>query len=440
MTVEESVRKYLYFTAGGCGPCRFGMYEGEYRHAVANAGFDGFRVLTFQSSRAIQDGSEHPGLEYTVNFGAGMFNALNLGDILFDLAYQIRPYEIHPGETDRVLAECLEDAANFLETRKHFELVERVPGWIARMLVRCPPVKNWSSMAAKVRHHLYATDYLALLDRIRERLDSVEVDRTNVKPVVKITGEFFSALTEGVTNYNLFSFLESEGAELWVESIVSLIQYWLHQARLHNQRRRGLRSRSEFWKKELLFRSCIRFWSWQYDRVRRRLENFPHPLPPQRELGQLASPWYDPLTRGGEGHLEVAKALYYWSQAKAHLIVSVKPFGCMPSTQSDGVMAGVCARHPDLLFLPVETSAEGEVHALSRVQMALGDARRRARKEFSRVITDGGIEFSRIRDYVAQNRAFRRPFYGWPRKTGVIGTAASFVEHVAGELRRADGR
>ena len=440
MTPDEAVDKYAYFTAGGCGPCRFGMYEGEYRRAVHNAGFHDFRVLTFQSNRAVQDGSEHPGMYYTVNFGAGMFNALNLGDVLFDLAYQIRPYEIHTGETDRAMADCLEEATTFLETRKHFELVERVPPWAARLLMRSTPVKNWSSMAAKIRQHLYGTDYLELLDRLRERLDSVEVDRTTAKPVVKITGEFFSAFMEGDTNYQMFSFLESEGAEVWVESLVSLITYWLHQARLHNQRRKGLISAADFWKKELLFRSCIRFWSRQYDRVRGRFQNLPHPLPRQEELSRLAAPWYDPLTRGGEGHLEAGKALHYFSERKIHLIVSLKPFGCMPSTQSDGVMAGVCARHPEILFLPVETSAEGEIHALSRVQMALGDARRRARDEFSAVLERAGVEIGQVRDYVGNHRELRRPFYYWPRRSGIAGTAASFVSHIAPRVRREYGR
>lgn len=439
ITPQEAVRRYVYFTAGGCGPCRFGMYEGEYRQALDNAGFKGFRVITFRSTRAIQDGSQQPGLRYTVNFGVGMFNALNLGDALFDLAYQIRPYEVHPGETDRVMSECVEEAAKFLETRRHFELIERVPPWAARLLLRAPAVKNWASIAAKVRHHLYGTDYLALLDHVRERLDAIEVDRTRVKPVVKITGEFFSALTEGDSNYNLFAFLEHEGAEVWVESIVSLIQYWLHQAWLHNRRRRGLKSEAEFWRKALLFRACTWFWSRQYNRVRNALGGLAHPLPSQDVLGELAAPWYDPLTRGGEGHLEVGKALYYSPRRKCHLVLSVKPFGCLPSTQSAGVMAGVCAQNPDLLFLPIETSAEGEVHALSRVQMALGDARRRARAEFGRTLEHGCVEIKQVRDYVAQHRELRRPFCSWRRQPGLAGTAASFVAHVAEELRRENG-
>ena len=439
MTPDEVVRNYLYFTAGGCGPCRFGMYEGEYRQALDNAGFKGFRVITFQSGRAFKDRSQTPGLQFTINFGVGMFNALNLGDALFDLAYQIRPYEVFPGDTDRAFAECVEEIANFLETRRHFELVERVPPWVARSLLRAPAVKNCASVALKARQHLYGADYIALLDRVRERLDSIEVDRTKVKPVVKITGEFFSALTEGDTNYNLFAFLEHEGAEVWVESIVSLIHYWLHQARLQNRRRRGLRPAMEFWRKDLLFRACIWFWSLQYDRVGNGLGALAHPLPPQPELSDLASPWYDPLTRGGEGHLEVAKALYYSRGQKCHLVLGVKPFGCMPSTQSDGVMAGVCAQNPALLFLPVETSGEGEIHALSRVQMALGDARRRARAEFRRVLEECGVGLQQIREYVAQHRELRRPFYSWTRRAGLTGTAASFVAHVAARMREGDG-
>jgi predicted nucleotide-binding protein (sugar kinase/HSP70/actin superfamily) len=369
-----------------------------------------------------------------------MFNALNLGDALYDLAYQIRPYEVRPGETDRVMAECMEDAAKFLESRRHFELIERVPPWTARLLLRAPAIKNWASIAIKVRQHLYGTDYLALLGRLRERLDGIEVDRTRMKPVVKITGEFFSALTEGDTNYNLFAFLESEGAEVWVESIVSLIQYYLYQAWLHNLRRRGLKSAADFWRKDLLFRACVWFWSRQYDRVRSALGGLVHPLPPQGEMSALAAPWYDPLTRGGEGHLEVGKALYYSRHRRCHLVLSVKPFGCMPSTQSDGVMAGVCAQNPSLLFLPIETSAEGEVHTLSRVQMALGDARRRARAEFQHVLKEGRVELGPIREYVAQNRALRRPFYVWQRQPDLAGTAASFVVQVAAKLRRDNGR
>src|SRR5208282_6024959 len=46
----DIIRDTVFLTAGACGPCRFGMYVTEYRKALRDAGFDGFRVLLFQQS------------------------------------------------------------------------------------------------------------------------------------------------------------------------------------------------------------------------------------------------------------------------------------------------------------------------------------------------------------------------------------------------------
>ena len=54
------------------------------------------------------------------------------------------------------------------------------------------------------------------------------------------------------------------------------------------------------------------------------------------------------------------------------MVLALKPFGCMPSSQSDGVQSAVINKYKDMIFLPIETSGEGEVNAHSRVQMALG--------------------------------------------------------------------
>lgn len=51
LTKQEIIDRYVFFTAGACGPCRFGMYEAEYRLALRNAGFDGFRCCC-SSNRA----------------------------------------------------------------------------------------------------------------------------------------------------------------------------------------------------------------------------------------------------------------------------------------------------------------------------------------------------------------------------------------------------
>ena len=43
------------------------------------------------------------------------------------------------------------------------------------------------------------------------------------------------------------------------------------------------------------------------------------------------------------------------------MVLSLKPFGCLPSSQSDGVQSAVISKFRDMIYLPVETSGEGEV-------------------------------------------------------------------------------
>ena len=82
----------------------------EYRFALQNSGFEGFRVLLFQQTDGIKAASGEPGLKFSVDFGMGMLNALNLGDVLNELVYQVRPFEVNKGETDKVIHEAVDDA------------------------------------------------------------------------------------------------------------------------------------------------------------------------------------------------------------------------------------------------------------------------------------------------------------------------------------------
>src|SRR5271170_7256383 len=65
---QEIIDRYVFFTAGACGPCRIGMYEAEYRLALRNAGFDGFRVLLFQQSGGLNQAEAEAGLEMNLDF------------------------------------------------------------------------------------------------------------------------------------------------------------------------------------------------------------------------------------------------------------------------------------------------------------------------------------------------------------------------------------
>jgi predicted nucleotide-binding protein (sugar kinase/HSP70/actin superfamily) len=156
-----------------------------------------------------------------------------------------------------------------------------------------------------------------------------------------------------------------------------------------------------------------------------------HPMVSQYELARIAAPFWNWRTSSGESHLEIAENIYYHQHHLCHMALSVKPFTCMPSTQSDGVQAKVVEQFPGMIFLPIETSGEGEVIAHSRVQMALGTARAKARKEFSDALARTGRTLPELQRFASDHPELKRPTYRVPHHHGVVGRAANFVLHVS---------
>src|SRR5450756_256087 len=163
----------------------------------------------------------------------------------------------------------------------------------------------------------------------------------------------------------------------------------------------------------------------EYHKIVNALGGIAHHLADQYELQRLGHPFYNSRAGGGEGHLEVAKNIYYSNKDLAHMVLSLKPFGCMPSTQSDGAQSAVVSNYKDMIYLPVETSGEGEINAHSRVQMALGEAKNKAKKEFAAALEETHLTLDQCRAWVEGNPESKRPLYRVPHKKGVVGGAAN---------------
>ena len=195
--------------------------------------FPSARVLLFKDSDGIKAASGEPGLKFTVDFGFGVLNAMHLGDVINDLIYQIRPYELKKGETDRVFREMVADLCEDLRNRKSFEIEKVAPDWAKPKFKNNKILRNTFNVFGKWHEHMWGKDYLNALREARETMNSIEVDRTRVKPLVKITGEFWAQLTEGDGNFHMFEFLEREGAQVLVEPIATWVAYLMYQGKAH---------------------------------------------------------------------------------------------------------------------------------------------------------------------------------------------------------------
>ena len=419
------------------------MYLPEYQLALRNSGFEGFRVLAFRQTVSGVSGSAS-GLPMSTEFGLGVFKAFMLADLLNDYACQVRPYEVRIGETNRVVEECASEIAGHLRGFHAPEYREVAAPVLRRWLEHRKWLRGVANAAYKIKRHLHGVEFAALTSLCRERLGQVEMDRTRVRPIVKIVGEFWAATTEGDGNYRMFEFLEREGAQVRPESMGSWVMYLLHHARGRVVDRHAAEVTSGFARvrpaaRFLLTLCAYDFGRWfytrSYGRVARALGGFGHHLVSHARLSELASEFYHPLARGGEGYQEVGKTIHYGCGGQAHLIASLKPFGCLPSMQSDGVQVSVLDRFPELMFVAIETSGDGEAQAESRMQMALADARERARVEFEAALTLNGVSLSEVRAYAAMHPHLRRPTWS-PPENGGGSVAARFVSHVAELIRR----
>jgi predicted nucleotide-binding protein (sugar kinase/HSP70/actin superfamily) len=410
-SLEEVVKKYVYLTAGACGACRFGQYHQSYELALRNAGLESFRMFLLAQDELDQGSASGGGLEVNVPFTFGTLWAIVVSDALQDLEYQTRPYEVVPGETDRVARESVE----YL-----FEVFRKAP------------VPS-GAYAAPV-WYLRTNYFLKALHEVRDLFSKVEVDRLRVKPVVKITGEFYLQTVEGEANYNIHRWLEAEGAEVYPAAVTIWLDYLARFACQDLEDHRGIGRHVRL--KLLAVKTAQRLLRRQYRRMCHALGDVPHDLPAQEELRDLAAPWFHSRLNGGEGDMLVGKALWAHKRKKAHMICELSPYACMPNTMSIGAMAGVLGKHPEILYAPLEIKGDAEVHALSRCQMVLTEARRRAQSEFEEVLEQTGLDADAARERLHASPNIGRATTPVPR-LGVTGTAANLVLHLAGMRYRA---
>lgn len=409
MATKDVVDKYLFLTAGACGPCRFGMYVTEYRKALRDAGFDGFRVMLFQQQGGLSQATgEDVGLEMKPAFFIAILKAIVCGDVLNAIAYRIRPYEVKKGATN----EALEEAKRVLYKALHEQ-----------------------------------TNVFWALRKCRDLFAKVEVDKLRPCPKVSIIGEFWAMTTEGDGNYHLQKFLESEGGENDIQLTTAWLLYNIWEVARDTRERADLRE-ADTGKKGLAnlegpfaIRKRLATMRAAEAGLRVAFQAFAQPvglfgyhLPDMDAVADIAKDLYSNDLRGGEGHMEVGKLILNVVNNKAHITVSVKPFGCMPSSGvSDGVQSLVTSRYPGTIFCAVETSGDGAANFYSRVQMYMYKAKIAAEEELAKAFADEGVTADEVRAFLAKNAKYASPLHHSPHK--VAGSAANLVYEVAPLIR-----
>jgi predicted nucleotide-binding protein (sugar kinase/HSP70/actin superfamily) len=406
---EDIVKNYVFVTAGACGPCRFGMYVTEYRKALRDAGFDGFRVMLFEQKGGLSQAcGADVGLEMNPPFFIAIIKAIVCGDALNALAYRIRPYEIEVGATNR----AQEEAKKIL----YKALYEQ-------------------------------TNIFVAMRRARDLFAAVKVDKLRPRAKTSIIGEFWAMTTEGDGNYAMQKFLESEGGECDIQLTTAWLLYNIWEVARDTRERRDLRGEddgkyglagmNEFGvaKRLAMMRAAETLLRVGFQAFAQPLGLFGYHLPDMDLVAEVAQEYYSNDLRGGEGHMEVGKLIVNAVKGKAHITVSVKPFGCMPSSGvSDGVQSLITSRYPGSIYCAVETSGDGATNFYSRIQMYMFKARIAAEQELERAYAETGLSRAEVQAFLDANPKYASPLHHSPHK--VAGSAANLVYEVAPLIKK----
>lgn len=396
LPTEDIIKNYIFLTAGSCGPCRFGMYSTEYRKALRDAGFDGFRVISIQQIPGNNNSGKEQALHISINFFRRMLSYFIAADVVNLMGYRIRPYELNKGDADQTLEQSCALVSEAIIRRKS----------ITRALKQC-----------------------------RNLFKTIRVNKLQIKPKVAIIGEFWAMTTEGEGNYQLQRFLESEDAECDIQPITNWMLYMLwtlqNDARNRYKLEKTAISYKDTSKQHPLVTGIIASLGKYYISNRFYhyakaigLENYS--LSNMTEIANLANQHYCTDLRGGEGHMEVGKLISTFSKSKAHLVISVKPFGCMPSSGvSDGIQSLINKQYPAVNFLPIETSGDGAVNVYSRIQMALFKSRINAKNEFDSALESKKLDLKTANQHLENEKRFQCAI-NYP-KHKVAGSAANLI-------------
>jgi predicted nucleotide-binding protein (sugar kinase/HSP70/actin superfamily) len=406
--VEEVNKRFVYLTAGSCGACRFGQYHQSYELALRNSGLEAFRMFLMAQDNLDQNMGD--GLDLDLPMTLGCLWGIFCTDLVQDLEYQTRPYEVMPGRTEAVVKESIDHLYDVFRNRPKM------------------------SPRKAVLWHLTTPYFTRAMREVYRKFSEIEVDRLRVRPKVKITGEFYLQTVEGEPNYNIHRWLEAEGAEVYPAAITIWMEYLLRLGLQRFEDYSGIERHARL--KLGLGRVAQAIYRLTVNRLRRAMGNVPHESPNQFELRRLAAPYFHSRLDGGEGDMLVGKSLWAYHKKKAHMICELSPYSCMPNTMSIGAMSGVLGTYPDLLYAPLEIKGDAEVHALSRCQMILTEAKKRAQREFDDVLGRSGLTVDDVRAYVQAHPEMTKATYRLPHDGTAAGTAARLVLDVARRMGR----
>ena len=327
----------LFITQTG-GGCRASNYIHLLRKALKKAGMDYIPVIS------VSFGLErNPGFKLTISLIRKLIYAMMYGDLIMNVANQVRPYEVHQGETDG-----------------------KVEEWKDRLINRFQQGKGMSRKQMRAGFREICDDFKA-----------IPVERFGSKVKVGVVGEIYVKFSS-LGNNQLERFLLSEGAEPVVPGLTDFIIFKIFNREVDVNIYGG-----PLLKKKVcqVFKGYVE--ACQQDMIDALNESnyFAAPGPFSR-LHELVQGYLGEGCKMGEGWLLTAEMLELIHSGTPN-IVCTQPFGCLPNhIVGKGMIRRLKDDYPDSNIVAIDYDPSAtKINQENRIKLMLANGKALAKKK-----------------------------------------------------------
>ncbi len=314
------------------GGCRASNYIFLLRKALKRCGMEQIPVISLN----LKGMEKNPGLRLTPFMLLQAYSGFVYGDLLMTLSNQVRPYEDTQGEAD--------------------QLVDK---WIAYLSEKFANNCGYIGWAMKRN-----------LNAIAKEFAQIKITKTE-KIKVGIVGEIYMKYSP-LGNNNLQQFLEEQGCEVMVPSMMGFLYYGSDNAIIDRKYYGGRFFSSHF--TQFLMKLLFMVEKMSLDAIRKQ-ECFTVPSN-YLEMKKLNEGILDYGVKMGEGWLLTAEMLELVHTGYKN-IVCTQPFGCLPNhICAKGMIRTVTEKAPDANIVPIDYDPSAtHVNQENRIKLMLAIAK-----------------------------------------------------------------
>ena len=334
LDAEGEGDKSAFFMPGGCGPCRFGMYNCLQRMVLGQVGRPDVTILSPN-----QDNNFYREFARSLNGVSAMgllkdfWKAAVGADLLHKTLLRVRPYADDAAAVDALYRRLLEEWCAAIEKRQTVK------------------------------------ELTAFMDDAGARLAAVSSNRAQRRPRIGVVGEIY-VRSHPFTNNDVIRRLEGLGAVCELAGFAEWV-YYVNATNMINARRRGhYREWVGTWVQNTVQRAIEK-------RLARPLERRFGPLAegPIAQIIDPARPYIDPAFEG-EAVLSVGKMVELHRHGFGG-VVNVMPFSCMPSTVVATQTSRLSADCDGMPILNLSFDGQEDAALTTRLEAFVEQVRRR---------------------------------------------------------------